>query len=380
MSILVKGTPDTAAAKPKDLPPSAEHEAKYAKRAGGSAAEAKQALKDWQKSRPVPKPAQNPDVPITAVSPTAANIEKLVAVANSDQAPQEIINQKLDEQSFFGTAFSATSLYEFIKMQGEYAKRKSSRSTAATADRDWAQVVKGAQSAFASAGLNITEAQLTNAAKDLAGNKRQLETVARIANSRVVDKNRMVSLAPAAGAAARVQGGGLAGTFTAATALIFDPNLVTVVIPNLCSQPFAEGVFTKHWTHSWSLTITYPYWCPTWTNPFRVCWATATIASVSVDVGLNVGYRVNCCGATAWGQAWAQACGTIAGITKCVGCTATVVGVAGFSRTPVGSQCSYGLGINASISCQVFGATVFSASWPFGYTVMGPCPPAGFIC
>lgn len=374
MSIVLKGTPES---KPKDLPPAAEHEVKFAKRAAGSTAEQKQALKDWQKSQPTPKPVKNPDVPIKAVSPTVANIEKLVAVANSDQAPQEIVNQKLDEQTFFGTAFSATTVYEFIKMQGEYAKRKASRATAAKADSEWAQVVKGAQSAFASASLNISEAQLTSAAKDLAGNKHQLETIARIANSRVPN-NKTVSLAPATGVTAKALDGGLTGTFVAATALIIDPNALKIAIPNLCSQPFAQGTFTQHWSHSWSLTITYPYWCPTWSNPFRVCWATATIASVSVDVGLNVGYKVNCCGASAWGQAWAQACGTIAGITKCVGCTATVVGVAGFSRVPVGTQCAYGLGINASVVCQVFGATVFNATWAFGYSVMGPCPPPGF--
>jgi hypothetical protein len=377
MSILLKGTPES---KPKDLPPAAEHEVKFAKRPGGSPAEAKQTLKDWQKGQPAPKPAKNPDVPIKAVSPTTSNIEKLVAVANSDQAPQEIINQKLDEQAFFGTAVSALTVYEFIKMQGEYSKRKAARSTAPKADSEWAQVVKGALGAFAAAGLNITEAQLTSAAKDLAGNKRQLETVVRISNSRVLKDDKTVVPAPGTGATAKVLGGGLTGTFATATALIIDPNLFTVTIPNLCSKPFAEGIFTKHWTHSWSLTISIPYWCPIWSNPGRMCSYTVTIANVTVDVGLNVGYRVNCCGATAWGQAWAQACGTVAGITKCVGCTATVVGVAGFSRTPVGSQCSYGLGINASLSCQVFGATVFNATWTFGYTVIGPCPPAGFIC
>jgi hypothetical protein len=102
-----------------------------------------------------------------------------------------------------------------------------------------------------------------------------------------------------------------------------------------------------------------------------------TIATVSVNIGLNVGYKVSCCGASAWGQAYAQACASVAGIQKCVGCTATVIGVAGFSRYPSGSQCVYGLGINASVQCSVFGQTVFNASWPFGYTITGPCPPPG---
>src|SRR6185436_16841870 len=120
-----------------------------------------------------------------------------------------------------------------------------------------------------------------------------------------------------------------------------------------------------------------PYPCPTWTNPFRICWATISVATVSVDVGLNVGYRVTCCGAIVWGLAYASACGTLLGITKCVSCTGRVNGVAGFERTPVGSQCSYGIGVNASIQCQVFGATVFNAGWSFGFNVTGPCPPPG---
>jgi hypothetical protein len=374
MAIPINVVPGQQGPKPKGLPPAPEHEVKFAKKPGPSSAAAKQAIKDWQNAQRAPKPEKNPDVPIQAVSPATSNLEKLVAVANSDQAPQELINQKLDEKQFFGTAFTALTLYEYIRMEGEYKKRKASPSTAPTADREWAEGVKAFQSAFAAAGLNVTENQLSKAAKDLAGNARQLETVARIANSRVVSR-------PARGTGTNALDlGALVGTFATATAVILDPNIVTTIIPNLCSQPFAQGTFTKHWTHSWSLTISFPYPCPTWSNWFKICWSTVTIAAVTVDVGLSVGYRVNCCGATAWGQAYAQACGTIAGITKCVGCTATVVGVAGFSRTPVGTQCSYGLGINASISCQVFGATVFSASWPFGYMVTGPCPPAGIIC
>jgi hypothetical protein len=375
MPLILTEVTEQERKKLKDVPPAKEHEAKFAKRALGSVAEAKQAFKEWQKEQPEPKPKKNPDVKIKAVSPSASNIEKLVAVAESDDAPQELIRQKLDEEQLFGTAFSTLTTYEYLRMEGEYKKRKESRA-GATADRDWAQVVDGFRKAFAAAGLNVTEAQLSKAAKDLAGNKRHLETVARIANSRVVKEEKTVSQA---GARRGLIGdlGTLAGSFETVTTRIIDPNLLTIAIPNLCSQPFAQGTFTRHWSHSWSLTISFPYPCPTWTNPFRICWSTVTIASVSVNVGLSVGYRVSCCGASAWGQAYAQACGSVAGITKCVGCTATVVGVAGFARTPVGSQCNYGLGINASIQCQVFGATVFSASWPFGYTITGPCPPAG---
>ena len=375
MPLVIKGISDQERSKLTNVPPVLEHEATFAKRAGGSVAEANKAFKDWQKNQPVPAQAKNPNVTIKAAPLSTASIETLVTIATSDQAPQELINQKLDEQQFFGMVFSALTLYEYVRMQGELQKRRAAKGTALTADRDWAQVVKGFQSAFTAAGLNVTEAQLTASAKDLAGNKRQLETVARIAHTRVVRDDKTPS--PAGVRATALDGGALIGSFTTATARIIDPNIFTVVIPNLCSQPFAQGSFTKHWSDSWSFSVSFPYPCPTWTNPFRICWSTLSVATVSVNIGLDVGYKVSCCGATAWGQAYAQACGSIAGITKCVGCTATVVGVAGFSRTPAGSQCTYGLGINASIVCQVFGATVFSASWPFGYTITGPCPPPG---
>lgn len=351
-----------------------EQQGKFPKRASASATEAKQAFKEWQKQQPIPQVGKNPDVRLKAVTPSAANVEKLAAVTESETAPQELLKQELDEGQFFGTLFSSLTTFEYIRMQGELQKRKTNPKTAKTADADWAKVVQGFQAAYDAAGMKVTSDQLATFAKDLAGNKRNLDAVAGIANSRVI-KNPP----PAAGltSADARDAGTLTATFDTTLAKIIDPNLLTIVIPNLCSQPFAQGSITRHWSHSWSLTASLPYPCPTWTNPFRICWSTVTVATVTVDIGLTVGYKVSCCGASAFGQAFAQACGSVLGVTKCVGCTATVVGVAGFSRTPFGTQCNYGLGINASISCQVFGATVFSASWPFGYTVTGPCPPAG---
>lgn len=367
MPILLKEISAEERKKLKGLPPVKEHETKFPKRAAGSASEAKAELRDWQKKQEPPKPPKNPEVKIKAVPPTAANVAKIAAISESDAAPAEIVKQKLDEETFFGTLFSSLAIHEYTRLEGEYKKRKASARTASTADRDWAQVVEGFQSAFAAAGLKVNEAQLSKWSKELAGNKRNLEATARIANSRV-----------SSGAAVTEDVGSLTASFLTAAATYVDLNVLTVAIPNLCSQPFAQGTLTKFWSRSWSLTASIPYPCPTWTNPFRICWSTVTIATVTVNLSLNVGYRVSCCGASAWGQASAQACASVAGISKCVGCTATIVGVAGFSRVAISaSQCSYGLGINAGVQCQVFGATVFNASWSFGYTVTGPCPPAG---
>ena len=118
----------------------------------------------------------------------------------------------------------------------------------------------------------------------------------------------------------------------------------------------------------------------TWTNPFRTCRKTFTLAGVSFSVDLTVGYKVTCCGATAFGQAAVQACASIVGISVCAKCTASVAGVAGLVKTSSGSSCSYGLGVNASLKCEFAGVTLLSLSAPFGWTITGPCPPAGFPC
>lgn len=367
MPVLLKGVKEEERGKVKDLPPAKEHEAKFGKgRAAGKATDLRREIKEWQQKQKLSESRKNPEVKIKAQAPSAANVARLAAVVASDAAPEEIVRQKFDEEQFFGTLFSTLATYEYLRMEGEYKKRKANVRTAKNADAEWAKIVEGFRAAFDSAGLKMSEAQLAKYAKELAGNKRNLEAVARIANTRVAGEARTTE-----------DLGSFVGAFTTVTAYFIDPNLFTNVIPNLCSVPFAQGTFTKFWGRSWDLTASLPYPCPTWTNPFRICWSTVKIATVSVNVGLNVGYKVSCCGASAWGQAYAQACGTVLGVTKCVGCTATVVGVAGFSRYPSGSQCIYGLGINASVKCTVFGATVFNAGWSFGYTITGPCPPAG---
>lgn len=159
---------------------------------------------------------------------------------------------------------------------------------------------------------------------------------------------------------------------------LLDP-VLTPVPPNLCEQP-VQGTYTKHISVSFSLSVTVTYWCPTWTNPFRTCTTTFTLAGVSFNAGLNIGYRITCCGAYAWGAAYAEACATIVGISICASCSARVVGLAGVGRSGSGSTCSYGLAVTAELKCTVGGVTVFYAYVPYGWTISGPCPPASLKC
>jgi len=179
-----------------------------------------------------------------------------------------------------------------------------------------------------------------------------------------------------------VAGGGATATGNFVTIYDTFADLVPVIIPtpdDLCDRPI-EGKYTKHFSRSFSLSVRITYWCPTWTNWTRTCTATVTLAGVSFSIGLEVGYRITCCGAIAYGQAYAQACGTILGATVCASCSAKVIGLAGISRSGSGSSCTYGLGVTAELKCMVGSITVFYASVPYGWTITGPCPPPVLPC
>jgi len=350
------------------LPAARQIKTSFPKRALATASEARAALRRWQDAQPVPTAPKNPDIAISAVKPTAAQLSKLRAIIESDVAPAEVLRQRMNAESFFGTLYSALTSYEFMKLEAEYKRRKVSPRLASTADSEWNDVVRAAQLAFAAGGLKgLGAAQLSQYSKELTANRRNLDAIVKVANSGV-----------SVGTPLSLDGRTTAlASLTPTVERVIDTSLIATHIPDLCDEPIAEGSFTKHFSRSFSLTVRLKVWCPTWRNPFRTCWKNFTIAGVSFSVGLNVGYKVNCCGATAWGQAYAQACATIVGIEVCAGCSATVTGVAGVSRTPVATGCSYGLGFTATLECKLFGLTVFYASVPFGYTVTGPCPPAG---
>jgi hypothetical protein len=215
----------------------------------------------------------------------------------------------------------------------------------------------------------LKEADLRGFSQELRKNKANFNSIVNIANSGVIvgaPSGQPLTVNTVA-----------TGGWVPQTGVFIDPGQVVTTIFGLCDKPFAEGVFTKHFSRSFSLTISLTVWCPTWTNPFRTCKKNFTIAGVSFSVDVQVGYRVTCCGATVWGQAQAQACGTIIGITVCAGCTATITGVAGIGRSGTGSNCTYGIGVNAQLKCTFAGITVFYVQVPFGFNVNGPCPPAG---
>jgi len=330
-------------------------------------------LKTWQNSQaPVSEPIKL--AKIAAVKLQAADVAKIAAIHNSTTPTAEaIVGQKMDPNKVIGTLFSSVSTLEFTKMESEFKTRMAAAGTAAAKSKvkaEWDNVVKAGQQVFAAAGLkNLKEADLTKFSQELVKSKPAFNAIVKIANSGVA----VPGVAGQALSAATV----LKGGFVPVTGVLIDGVAVSTAIAGLCSVPFKEGSFTKHFSKSFSLTVRIPYWCPSWTNPFRICHKNVTLAGASFSVDVNVGYRVNCCGATAWGRASAEACVTIVGLRFCAGCTASITGVAGIGRTTSGSNCIYGIGINAQLKCTFAGITVLNLQAPFGFNVTGPCPPAG---
>ncbi len=321
-------------------------------------------LAGWVTSQKPVKAPVNPDIKVKASPLTALGLAKFQTIVDSESAPGEMLNQKMDWESLIGILVSALTTYEYMKLQGIFQKQKSPADAKVT--ESWAQIVASFQGVFAFAGLKVTADDLNKYVKILVANSAAFNAVTRIANS-AVDQHGKVTKPVASF---------LADTRSAQISL----GSVITNIPNFCSQPLVQGSYTKHFSESFSLQVTVPYPCvvcsPHWWNcHIETCYKTVTLAGVSFGLDLNVGYKVNCCGVTVWGQAYAQACGTVVGVTVCASCSATIVGVAGISKTPVAGGCKYGLGVTAVLECKVAGVTVFYLSVPYGWTVTGPCPP-----
>lgn len=335
------------------------------------AAEAKAKAKSWEKQ--VKTVAEKPKpVKLQAVKLTSAELTKLRSISESTKPSAVAAKQGSNPSQVLGTLFSAMSTLEFTKMESEYKSKLAAAKTPAEKDAvnsQWKNIVKGGEVAFASAGLkNVNESALRSFSSSLVANKQNFNSVVSLANT----------ARPAGTAINLTKITPLTGVFIPVTGVVNGVAPIVNVIENLCSRDFASGNWTKHIHYGFSLTVTIRVWCPTWTNPFRTCPKTITLAGATFDADLSVGYRVNCCGAAVWGSVSANACVTFIGMTFCAGCTASVTGVAGVSKTPIGGgRCNYGIGINAQLKCTFLGVPVLNVSYPFGYTIQGPCPPAG---
>jgi hypothetical protein len=345
-----------------------KHSAKFPRRAV-SAAELRARQQRFIKSTAPPTVTQPRPKRVEAVRLTTAQLTKLRAVHDSEAATAELVAQKLHPDQTLGLTYSAVAALEYTKLKAERQRRLKKGEDRARVDAQWEKIVDAARDAFAAGGMtNVTESGVERMAKELSRSRANFNAVVDIANS--------ATDVVASGGPKLAYGNFV--TVVGRLADFFDV-VVVPVPPNLCERPI-QGRYTKHLSASFSLSVRITVWCPTWTNPFRTCTKTFTIASVTFSAGLEVNYRITCCGATASGAAYTQICASIVGITVCASCSAKVTGVAGIAKSGSGSSCTYGLGVVAELKCTVAGVTVFQASAPYGWTITGPCPPASLPC
>ncbi|HTH57968.1 MAG TPA: hypothetical protein VL728_18100 [Cyclobacteriaceae bacterium] len=338
-----------------------------------SKTELQQKLATWRKSQDPLKPVSPKLAAIKGIRLKSDHVSKFRSVIESHSPTAEAIGQKMGPDDILGTMYSSLAALEFTKMQGELKQRLSGATTAGAKENvnaAWAKIVDAGKLAYSAAGVgSVSAADLGAMAKELQSNKNNFNAIASIASTAAAAES---TAAKTMAASFKPLGG-----FVAVSAVIPDPGGISKAIADICSKPFVEGSFSKDFSHAFNLTVTMTVWCPTWTNPFRTCKKTFVLAGVSFSFKIDVGYKVTCCGATAWGQAVAEACGTLIGIKVCASCSGSITGVAGVGRSGSGNSCTYGLGINAQLKCTFAGITVFQAQAPFGFNVSGPCPPLG---
>ena len=315
-------------------------------------------------------------IKIKALPVNSKNLKTFYSVLDEKSVTAAIdakYNKKLD--SFVGMSHSIMTTLAYIRMRDEYKKKlKTARSPRKklALKKNWDEIVKGAS-------------MMTKLAN---GAKVNQKTLDRMAAALQKDKKIYNKALLLAATSKDTKKGLMSRRTNLVPKIIAVPVLVNagdgdVVTTNtgICDNPI-EGSITKHYSDSFSLRVRYTYWCPTWRRPTRTCRGTLTLAGVSFNLGIDIGYRVTCCGAVIWGNGYVNACGTIVGIRACAGCTASVVAVAGTGQATSGrsGDCSYGLGANAVVKCKVGDTTVFIASVYFGWTIVAPCPPNPLPC
>lgn len=330
-------------------------------------------IRKWLKQQPTPKGVKTVSRRLKAVPLTRKVLDQLRSIVETDEVDSPGTRPRgtrdLNTQKVVGAAYSALTTYEYMLLKAEYAKRRAQAGLSPLAQlavqQQWRRVVLAAQQAFKAGGLTVSEAGINGYVTQLQANGANLGAVIRIRQSALTAGASVALTANTSVVAAIIPNVGVVAEALPTSSLI----------PGLCTQPIKQGSFTKHFGGSVALRVKITTWCPTWSNPFRTCTKTVTLATASYSLDINVGYKITCCGATAWGSANAQACAGVFGWSLCAGCTGTITGVAGLTRSVVGSQCQYGLGITATLKCTLAGITLLNLSYNFGWVVTGPCPP-----
>src|SRR5437773_3159862 len=317
---------------------------------------------------------------------TSRSVASIANVARSPNPGEQLIKQeKLGPEQLVGTIYTAmvAQQYKETKTQYQQALSQAARLPLATRAKATIAIEEGFKSATAEhiaalrlGGLATDQNGLEKFATTLSANRDQYQAILDIR-------------AGALGAPTAVPATLTAEIVPVTVAEQLDAKaFLDLQVPaNWCGFDPITGSQSKHFTRSFSLQSTFSYpcgvkWCSSWgiSYPCGVKWCSQTVtwASGSVALSLNVGYKIGCCGGTAWGSGTVEACGTVLNQTLCAGCQVNVSGVIGAgSATGTAGQCVYGLGLSAGVSCYLAGYTVFAANYSFGWVIQAQCPPLG---
>jgi hypothetical protein len=302
-----------------------------------------------------------------------------------DPGAQLIKGEKRNVEAHLGSIYAAlvAQQYKETQVQFQQALRSANRlpmavriQAQAAVRRGFDQATKEHSAALRLAGLRVGKRELSRMAKELSARRSDYQAFLDMRASAVGGATR----APRTLVAEIVP--------TTVSGLLGRKGVLSLEVPeNWCGFKPIEGSVTKNFSRSFALKSTIKYPCGVkWCRKFGVkypcgvkwCKKTITWAGGSVSFSLDIGYRIDCCGGTAWGAGEVKACGTVFNKKLCASCEAHVTGVIGAGRvSSTAGRCAYGLGATVGASCKLGGYTVFSGNLSFGWTIEAPCPPLG---
>lgn len=319
----------------------------------------------WKKAQKVTALPRPKEMRFKAVKYMTQDLTRFRKVHESKIPHAEAVNQMFKPADLLGHLFSVVTTYEYMKLRSEYRQRLRAAPTPAQkkdVQRQWKKHVQAIQTIFARARLpRLTTSDIDRLAGNLSRDKRNFDAVKKIYGtaSSITSAEQVVAFAPV-------------GIFQAvATELVLPGDLVTS-IADLC-EILITGTYTKYISETISWNVRLKVWCPKWNDPFRTCWKTFSIARVSFTLGVDVSYKVDCHGFSAWGCSYAEACASVLGQRICASCQGCVTAADAVGRSTGSGNCLYGNGVKIEVICRFAGITIFYAVVSFDLEIEAPC-------
>lgn len=327
--------------------------------------------------------------PLVSYRLSGRTVRAIANVATSAEPEVQLLKrERLDLEQYVGLVYTAFVIVQYQEAKALYeearrAARKLDRRKRSEAEEEIREgfevVVKEALSALELADCGASHRDLDRMSRDLSSDESAYQTILQMRDS--AQGTQIEAPTELYAEIIPVTSAELLGTKAILDLELFGGDW--------CGFEPMEGVRTAHFNTDISWDVKIPYICGVKTCgswPFKVpcgfdwCSTTVTLAAVSVALSFDVGYKIDCCGATAWGSGEVEVCGSILGLTECATCEAHIAGVLGMGKvTTSGGKCGYGVGLTAGVSCKVAGYTVFSGNLSYGWVIEGACPPPAVL-